>query len=154
MWSDIFPKLSHIFNLLDNISIVILLENTYEIKKEIRGDNYMRINLLGQFISDVIERIRPFLEDKKSLKFRNIKISGCMCKLCEDIAFDTTIEDLGIMLENEIKSFRGYISRYIYVLEYDLMKNCKINPVVRDQRIFLGRLMKALHHIINDLDKF
>ena len=77
-----------------------------------------------------------------------------MCKLCEDIAFDTTIEDLGLMLENEIKSFRGYIYRYIYVLEYDLMKNGKINPVVRDQRIFLGRLMKALHHILNDLNKF
>ena len=102
MWSDIFPKLSHIFNLLDNISIIIPLENTYEIQKEIKGGNYLRINLLGQFISNVIERIRPFLEDKKSLKFGNMNISGCMCKFCEDIAFDTTIEDLGIRLENEI----------------------------------------------------
>ena len=96
MWSDIFPKLSHIFNLLDNISIIILLENTYEIQKEIKEGNYLRINLLGQFIYNVIEKIRP------SFKFINMNISGCMCKFCEDIAFDTTIEDLGIRLENEI----------------------------------------------------
>ena len=136
MWSDIFPKLSHIFNLLDNISIIILLENTYEIQKEIKGGNYLRINLLGQFISNVIERIRPFLEDKKSLKFRNMNISGCMCKFCEDIAFDTTIEDLGIRLENEIGSFRRFISRYLHVLEYEIIEIGKVNPVVHDQRIF------------------
>ena len=97
MWSDIFPKLSHIFNLLDNISIIILLENTYEIQKEIKGGNYLRINLLGQFIYNVIDRIRPFLEDKKSLKFRSMNINGCMCKFCQDITFDTTIEDLGLV---------------------------------------------------------
>ena len=39
-------------------------------------------------------------------------ISGCMCKFCEDIAFDTTIDDLGIRLENEIGSFRRFISCY------------------------------------------
>ena len=70
MWSDIFRKLSHIFNLLDNISIAIVLESTYEIEKDIRGDNYMRIKLLDLFISDVIERIKPYLEVK------NVKISG------------------------------------------------------------------------------
>ena len=64
MWRDIFPKLCHIFNLLDNISIAIALESTYEIEKEIRGDNYMRIKLLDLFISDVIERIRPFRSKK------------------------------------------------------------------------------------------
>ena len=154
MWSDIFPKLSHIFNLLDNIGIIILLENTYKIQKEIRGGNYLRINLLGQFISNVIERIRPFLEDKKSLKFRNMNISGCMCKFCEDIAFDITIEDLGIRLENEIGSFRGHISCYIHVLEYEMIENGKVNPFVCDQRIFLGCLMKVLRHILNDLDDF
>ena len=98
MWSDIFPKLSHIFNLLDNISIIILLENTYEIQKEIKGGNYLRINLLGQFISNVIERIRPFLEDKRSLTFRNMDIGGCMCKFCQDIVCDNTIEPIGVRL--------------------------------------------------------
>ena len=139
MWRDIFPKFSkfsHIFNLLDIISILILLENTYEIQKEIKGGNYLRINQLGHFISNVIERIRPFLEDKKSLKFRNMNISGCMCKFCEDIAFDTTIEDLGIRLENEIGSFRRFISRYLHVLEYEIIEIGKVNPVVHDQRIF------------------
>ena len=67
MWSDIFRKLSHIFNLLDNISIAIALESTYEIEKEIRGDNYMRIKLLDLFISDVIEKIRPFLQVKNEI---------------------------------------------------------------------------------------
>ena len=148
MWSDIFPKLSHIFNLLDNISIAIVLESTYEIEKEIRGDNYMRIKLLDLFISDVIERIRPFLEVK------NVKISGCMCKVCQDITFDSTIEDLGKLLENEITTFKGYLSRYILVLDYDLVENGKINPVVRDQRIFLQRLIKTLRHILSDLGHY
>ena len=67
MWSYIFPKLSHIFNLLDNIGIIILLENTYEMQKEIKGGNFLRINLLGYFIYDVIDRIRPFLEDLSCL---------------------------------------------------------------------------------------
>ena len=128
--------MSHIFNLLDNISIIILLENTYKIQKELRGGNCLRINLLGQFISNAIDRIRPFLEDKRSLTFRNMDISGCMCKFCEDIAFDTTIEDLGIRLENEIGSFRRFISRYLHVLKYEMIENGKVNPVVRDKRMF------------------
>ena len=154
MWSDIFPKLFHIFNLLDNISILIHLENTYQIQKEMRGGRYLRINLLGQFISNVIERIRPFLEDKKPLKFRNMNINGCMCKFCQDITFDTTIEDLGIMLESEIGSLKGFINHYIRVLEYEMIENGKVNPVVRNQKIFLRCLMRVLHHILDDLHKF
>ena len=46
-------------------------------QKEIKGGNFLRINPLGQFIYDVIDRIRQFLEDKKSLKFRNMNNSGC-----------------------------------------------------------------------------
>ena len=83
-----------------------------------------------------------------------MNISGCICKFCEDIAFDTTIKDLGIRLENEIGSFRGYISRYIHVLEYEMIENGKVNTIVRDHRIFLGCLMKVLRHILNDLDDF
>ena len=154
MWSDIFPKLFHIFNLLDNISILIHLENTYQIQKEMRGGRYLRINLLGQFISDVIEKIRPFLEDKRSFMFRNMDIGRCMCKFCEDIVFDITIEDIGVRVENEIGSFRGFVSHYIPVLEYEMIENGKVNPVVGDQRIFLGRLKKILRHILNDLDVF
>ena len=37
-----------------------------------------------------------------------MNIGGCMCKFCEAIVFDTTIEDIGIRLENEIGSFRGF----------------------------------------------
>ena len=123
-------------------------------QKEIKGGNFLRINLLGQFIYDVIDRIGPCLEDKKSLKFRNMNISGCMCKFCQDITFDTTIEHLGIMLESEIASLKGFISHYIHVLQYKMIENGKVNPVVHDQRIFLGCLMKVLHHILDDLDKF
>ena len=154
MWSDIFPKLSHIFNLLDNIGIMILLENTYEMQKEIKTGNFLRINLLGHFIYDVIDKIRPFLEDKKSLKFANMNINGCMCKICQDIAFDTTIEDIGIILENEIGSLKAYINCYINVLQYEMINNGKVNLVVRNQKIFLRRLMRVLHHILNDLDKY
>ena len=154
MWSDIFPKLSHIFNLLDNMSILILLENTYKIQVDIRGGKYLRIKLLGQFISDVIEGIRPFLEDKRSLVFRSMDIGGCMCKFCEDIVFHTTKEDIGERLENEIGSFKRFLSRYIPVLEYQMIENGKVNPVVRDQRNFLGRLEKILHHILNNFDVF
>lgn len=148
MWRDIFPKLCHIFNLLDNISIAIALESTYEIEKEIRGDNYMRIKILDLFVSDVIEKIRPFLQVK------NVKISGCMCKICQDITFDSTIEDLGNLLEAEITTFKGYLSHYIHVLDYDLVENGKINPVVRDQKIFLQCLIKTLRHILSDLGHY
>ena len=65
-----------------------------------------------------------------------MNISGCMRKFCEDIAFDTTIEDLGIRLENEIGSFRRFISRYLHVLKYEMIENGKVNPVVRDKRMF------------------
>ena len=148
MWRDIFPKLCHIFNLLDNISIAIALESTYEIEKEIRGDNYMRIKILDLFVSDVIEKIRPFLQVK------NVKISGCMCKICQDITFDSTIEDLGNLLEAEITTFKGYLSHYIHVLDYDLVENDKINHVVHDKKIFLQCLIKTLRHILSDLGHY
>ena len=77
-----------------------------------------------------------------------------MCKFCEAIVFDTTIEDIGIWLENEIGSFRGFVSHYIPVFEYEMIENGKVNPVVRDQRIFLGRLIKVLRHISKDLYDF
>ena len=67
-------------------------------QKEIKGGNFLRINLLGQFIYDVIDRIRQFLEDKKSLKFRNTNINGFMCKFCQDIVCDNTIEPIGVRL--------------------------------------------------------
>ena len=35
-----------------------------------------------------------------------------------------------------------------------MIENGKVNPDVRDQRIFLGRLEKILCHILNDLDVF
>ena len=101
MWRDIFPKFSkfsHIFNLLDIISILILLENNHDVQKEIRGGRYLRINLLGQFISDIIEIIRPFLGDKRLSTFRNMDIGGCMCKFCQDIVCDNTIEPIGVRL--------------------------------------------------------
>ena len=104
--------------------------------------------------ANVIDRIRPFLEDKKSLKFTNMNINGCMCKFCQDITFDTTIEHLGIMLESEIASLKGFISHYIHVLQYKMIENGKVNPVVRDQKIFLVRLMKVLHHILHNLGNF
>ena len=154
MWRDIFPKLSHIFNLLDNISILILLKNNYKIQKEIRGGRYLRINLLGQFISDIIEIIRPFLEDKRSLTFRNMDIGGCMCKFCQDIVFDTTIEVIGVSIESEIGSFKGFISRYIPILEYEMIENGNVNPIVCDKRIFFGRLKRILRNILNDLNFF
>ena len=74
-----------------------------------------------------------------------------MCKFCQDITFDTTIEDLGIMLESEIGSLKGFINHYIRVLEYEMIENGKVNPVVRNQKIFLRCLMRVLHHILNDL---
>jgi len=46
------------------------------------------------------------------------------------------IEDIGMKLENEIGSFRGFVSPYIPVLEYEMIENGKVNPVVPDQRIF------------------
>ena len=70
------------------------LQNT----REIRGGRYLRINLLGQFISDIIEIIRPFLEDKRLSTFRNMDIGGCMCKFCQDIVCDNTIEPIGVRL--------------------------------------------------------
>ena len=149
MWSYIFPKLSHIFNLLDNIAIIILLENTDEIQKEIKGGNFVRINLLGRFIYNVIDRIRPFLENNKYLKFR-----GCMCKSCKDIALETSIKDLGILLESEIASLKGYINRQLNVLQYKMIKNGKVNLLMREQKMFLVRLMKALRHILDDLGNY
>ena len=56
-------------------------------------------------------------------------ISGCMCKFCEDIAFDTTIEDLSIRLETEIGSFRQFISCYILVLEYEKSKMVRLTQL-------------------------
>lgn len=149
MWSYIFKKLSHIFNLLDNIAIIILLENTDEIQKEIKGGNFVRINLLGRFIYNVVDRIRPFLENNKYLKFR-----GCMCKSCQDIALETFIKDLGILLESEIASLKGYINRQLNVLQYKMIKNGKVNLLMREQKMFLVRLMKALRHILDDLGNY
>ena len=149
MWSYIFQKLSHIFNLLDNKGIIILLENTYKIQKEIKGGNFLRINLLGHFIYDVIDRIRPFLENNKYLKFR-----GCMCKSCKDIDLETSIKDLGILLESEIASLKGYINRQLNVLQYKMIKNGKVNLLMREQKMFLVRLMKTLRHILDDLGNY
>ena len=109
---------------------------TQTLEEELRGGNYLRINLVDQFISNVIDRIRPVLEVKRLFTFRNMDISGCMCK---NIACDTTIQDLGIRLETEIRSFRRCINRYILVLEYEMIEKGKVNLVVRDQRIILGR---------------
>ena len=57
-------------------------------------------------------------------------------------------------LENEIGSFRGFVSHYIPVLEYEMIENGKVNQVVCEQRIFLGRLEKYCVHILDDLDVF
>ena len=149
MWSYIFQKLSHIFNLLDNIAIIILLENTDEIQKEIKGGNFVRINLLGRFIYNVIDRIRPFLENNKYLKFR-----GCMCKSCKNIDLETSIKDLSILLESEIASLKGYINRQLNVLQYKMIKNGKVNLLMREQKMFLVRLMKVLRHILDDLGNY
>ena len=35
-----------------------------------------------------------------------------------------------------------------------MIENGKVNPVVRDQKIFLVRLMKALRHILDDLGNY
>ena len=43
---------------------------------------------------------------------------------------------------------------HTHVLEYEMIENGEVNPVVRDQRIFLGCQMKVLRHISNDLDDF
>ena len=77
-----------------------------------------------------------------------------MYKFCQDITFDTTIRDLGIMLESEIGSLKGFINRYIRVLEYEMIDNGKVNLVVHNQKIFLRCLMRVLHHILNDFHKF
>ena len=157
MWRDIFPKFSkfsHIFNLLDIISILILLENNHDVQKEIRGGRYQRINLLGQFISDIIERIRPSLEDKRSLTFRNMDIGGCMSRFCQNVVFDTTIEAIGVRLESEIGSFKEFVSRYIPILDHEMIENGKVNPIVRDQRIFLRRLERILRNIFNVFNVF
>ena len=35
-----------------------------------------------------------------------------------------------------------------------MINNGKVNLVVRNQKFFLRRLMRVLHHILNDLDKY
>ena len=77
-----------------------------------------------------------------------------MCKFCQDIVCDNTIEPIGVRLQSEIGSFKGFISRYIPILEYEMIENGKVNPVVRVQRIFLGRLERMLRNILNKLQFF
>ena len=156
MWSDIFIRLSHIFNLLDNISILILLENKYEMEKELKGGSYLRVKLLDQMIWHKIEKIRPFLELKRSIAFRNMNIGGCMCVFCQEIGFDTsaTMETMGEVLEHEIGSLKGLVGRCNPVINYQMTENGQINPINHDWRIFLGRLEVILHQLMKDLDVF
>ena len=77
-----------------------------------------------------------------------------MCKSCKDIALETSIKDLGILLESEIASLKGYINRQLNVLQYKMIKNGKVNLLMREQKIFLVRLMKVLRHILDDLGNY
>ena len=62
---------------------------------------------------------------------------------------------LSHMLENGDQNFLSVLEEVVHTYNTRPLRMLgKVNPVMRDQRIFLGRLEKYCVHILDDLDVF
>lgn len=66
----------------------MLLNNNYELEKEMRGEHYLKINLLGNMLHDMVDDWQPFLEHKYSQNFISKDIKGCKSEYCNKIGFE------------------------------------------------------------------
>lgn len=146
---SIFKELIHIFNIIDSISINLLIQ--LEDVSECRINN-LNIIKFEKWTSKTLFRIQVFIENRKLIRTR------CDCYFCNKVGFKNinyAVKMLLCQIPRAITMIKKRLSTELDKME-SLSKNCKrkksnIDIVSRQDKIFFNRLITFLSNIGNEV---